>query len=1593
LQDDLKTGNVITYQDKKLSELLKEFDSKMLTKLLIECVYVSCSKVVSANQNDAAKSRAIQRIEIILKLLKENEQFVQICLKHIADFQSEKEIYLNNEEKAKSWFVNEVAKLSNVIKYGTLQKSCRNYIEKSMSHFFAGMIAFIDTNDNLDLLLSPNPTTLDLWHRIFQDKTITSLAYEKNFLQTNGLEKSEFSFMSSASSSNKEHRVKLPFSWILVNDFDRIINSGEKCFSNFKTADTSNFENLYEIFATSKLNEKLVSLQIEDKREFIRLYVHDFILLKSKFSFVSSEHLELVKKRVVYFCQEKIRLKNQSDFKFLIGIHLSYDYLQTELHLLLKFLELKPDISVKLLNKCVDVEATNLCFSASRTVSNDLNNLDKDMRIPELKSWFIKVKKFSYLIENFINMFPESSVGLDFTDFRSLWEKVTLTKLFIENICYFDETFYKRCITLWGYDKKPIDFKTLESFKSFHKFCKLIDTSQKTLCFKIAVPCSACGENKFENLYQSSKCKCLICEDCVKEQKRTRKCILCTTSLTEDEHYTVQTNPNKDCLEKYSKFKSAMNSLFFEVIYTLCFNNCHQDFNSSNLPEKDLINGIISLVLPQGSFQRDPAVFDLNLNPALKAYLFKLLLDYCSDDLEHQINELFGQNKDYLRKYYEEQDLVNLKLIYINLIEDNFYSKQISGFDDDAASSFLKREIQLSNKIFDNLFQYQHESESAFQLLQSYAQIKFCLVNLSKLIVKFDLNDRSHAELNNKAMEFFSNHKLSSNDWPRFFLLKQIYKQHGKQAIFEAYAKEHFKWILPQFLVNNLSNNLNDDYVICGKKYLSVRNSLQDAVLVGDLKEFEFINSHDLYYALAIFKGITLANSLNQTEQEAFYEHIKKSKLANFASIYEMILLKTNLPLEFISNEKYRNISLLIMHIYFVIYSSDSKLLSPYKKLLTTPSLFNASYIPTILHDQEYEIFSTFKLTLTATDKAGINNKYFKCPKGHYYSIGDCTKPATVGKCATCGEAIGGTGYKLATGNTEAPDLVDKTPQGYSLIESDLRSDSPDNIRNMGSIQTTIMRLILHAVLYINSLKNEQDLKKLMNVTAVKTGEFFSLQILKDLKVLSNSLQRNLDESLLLIHHILDHIVHKDVSDVSDTAFDSMLLTQIDRSTFENLFCQHYLSPVITNNLQQVMTDLLTRIIDEKQNAKDEDQLSKIIHEKLEPKQNASTRSDLFIDERLCWSYRIHVNVENMLNVLNSNSDNKQNYPLLCQFMGKVRELEALKYLPFICKMITMLTSMFNRQVCRSFGHEYTVRTLSSQSKLNEHEKEILNSGARSLLKVWKMTCEILSTKHIPKIIGSLNLNDTCLKGQDHSELPISYLLPNQSKEGRYVYALVYYLAELQTEFVKFYLSKTSYDEQPAVRVDIENVNAADCIAFSVDKEVLQYVCLNSNYSLETRHTLGVDYNFKRIEALIETKLLTGKKVFNINSIPFIQYCDEINDSTLFEDLDRKLNQEELSTKEKQDLIREFNQPIQLTELIRKLRIIIDFIVTCGCSSTNMKIVEYTTNVLKMDLTQNFHATFANLETVYLQSILNVLFLKRAILLTEHKQDPFDQLE
>ncbi|KAL7746976.1 hypothetical protein RI367_007688 [Sorochytrium milnesiophthora] len=56
-------------------------------------------------------------------------------------------------------------------------------------------------------------------------------------------------------------------------------------------------------------------------------------------------------------------------------------------------------------------------------------------------------------------------------------------------------------------------------------------------------------------------------------------------------------------------------------------------------------------------------------------------------------------------------------------------------------------------------------------------------------------------------------------------------------------------------------------------------------------------------------------------------------------------------------------------------------------------------------------------------DIPGGATRWYTCPNGHYYAVGDCGGVVTEGRCMECGAAIGGTSYALREGNRSAHGL------------------------------------------------------------------------------------------------------------------------------------------------------------------------------------------------------------------------------------------------------------------------------------------------------------------------------------------------------------------------------------------------------------------------------------------------------------------------------------------------------------------------------------------------------------------------------------------
>jgi len=86
----------------------------------------------------------------------------------VAKLQADREASLSSDEVARSWLFKEAAKVSHVVKYGTLKSFCVSFIEHRLGHLLAGLIAFVDTNSNLNLLVRPSREWIPrLWLQMF----------------------------------------------------------------------------------------------------------------------------------------------------------------------------------------------------------------------------------------------------------------------------------------------------------------------------------------------------------------------------------------------------------------------------------------------------------------------------------------------------------------------------------------------------------------------------------------------------------------------------------------------------------------------------------------------------------------------------------------------------------------------------------------------------------------------------------------------------------------------------------------------------------------------------------------------------------------------------------------------------------------------------------------------------------------------------------------------------------------------------------------------------------------------------------------------------------------------------------------------------------------------------------------------------------------------------------------------------------------------------------------------------------------------------------------------------------------------------------
>lgn len=654
---------------------------------------------------------------------------------------------------------------------------------------------------------------------------------------------------------------------------------------------------------------------------------------------------------------------------------------------------------------------------------------------------------------------------------------------------------------------------------------------------------------------------------------------------------------------------------------------------------------------------------------------------------------------------------------------------------------------------------------------------------------------------------------------------------------------------------------------------------------------------------------------------------------------YFDLFLNNNLPMVNIQNQNYDlNIQFLLMHVFVSCLNNPNTILKPFAKLINNPEKYSQCYLPSIPHDDDFEAYQAF------ANNPRERIAWYRCPNGHLYTIGECTKPDQVAICPTCRSQIGGANHILNQGNSLAQNITEKETKGYLL---DL-NDNKESIRNMGQLNTILIRLLLDCCMYLSAFKNPAQTKLVLhspNINVLNLEEFFLEQIKKNVIKLSQCLQHSPEESLLVFHNFIHKIA---TNSFEKKTFDSKLTTKEQRNKFEEIICTFIKDRVFENKSVDKIIEELNQII--KENASDSDKLIRIAHDLIELPDDENC-----FNQKQFWSFRRQITLDLMkqnFSIL-STEEKRTKFRLLSEFLEKINSLKLIKYLPSLLKMLKTFYRIFNRQIDRQSSSRIKLKDILNSNPVFNMDpllKDQIENSARDFLKVWKISNSDIKSKFGAKNYEKFEKILHNIDEKNYGDIPVGFFLPNSKNEGFVIYSILFYLLNEQNEFIQFYVGNILNKKvnENTVTISLENVTKNDLISFSPQKDILRLVYIHSNYSLEESKNINLEFDFSKIQSSIERKIIDDKPLIDTSTIPLIEFSDNTrNDSKRFENLDRRVKQQDLPffTREKISLF--YKKPDQLNDIIRKLNIVIDFIISTGCSQ-DTRIMDYATETLKM---------------------------------------------
>ncbi|XP_053396339.1 E3 ubiquitin-protein ligase rnf213-alpha-like isoform X2 [Mercenaria mercenaria] len=1567
------------------------------------------------------KSKELDRVALVLELVHQEQVEGQASFLHgvcclIAKLLKEKESKKQSDSIAHNWLINEAASSENINKAGTFRQSCFQTLEAKIAPILAGIIAYLDTNDNMKILQEHCLWKQELWLKVLNTADAINLQFadlqspkrQSDLLEvvvmTTGCEGHMFS-------------ARMPFSWLLINQISEILKLHHPAAESHDHEEGDD-NNPKAISAVKVLSEHAIGnitrciSQEQDFAEAVQEYIHDFVC--TMYHAGSEQEHQLVCQSVFYVTNQMANNTTENMLLHsLVNVHMAYQKLAPRLTYFRAMNSVWPECSATIISLKEEkpnhfmFEEQEFTFSSLCLLVENLSPKPNDLNNPKGRChWLNRVHHYRPVVEKVISLHGEDPELYGAHSYQSvqmakrLWSRVTVVKLFLEHVCAFeseDKIIIKHCLPLWKILGEETDLKEMKSLTNVEKFLKSCNKQAMKEYLGEEVKCSQC-ESVLEGPPVTLPCKDVLCDQCFDGMKALREtsCAKCHEEFPDDWEPSRQVAENK-AVDKLKDYQKRCNTFFMDVVSQLCFAN-------NTAPSHEVVEKLLRYIFftTRGDQQRtrDLSIFNTGIdpNPVFRSFLLQLLIRTSEENVVANLEQYLKKTAVFIRQDTPDQDqqYVELCLLVIQCLEDMF-TQNANRVDVD--------EVKYASQALHRASQTIGIEELTVEKLYGLASARTGLAITAKHIAYIVLNDVDTRHVDRHVRKLVEAAQILCEDtnvkWIRIYLVKYLCRSYGLD-VYQSICRNtipFLRWINMKHTNRNQVVEVSDRYVVCGEYYTFVREAITKVVLGENVEHLEETLQElrtagariEPLLQLAVHREVSSSylypkeqRKLTQQVIQTLAQFIENSDSVKDKALMNALVMNQLVPrhLAIIEGENLRlqGIQCLIVHFQCVMshLNSTGTLLQPLAMMMSNPQAFNNCFLPAMPQDDLEDVKEALLAARRGVRGADQNPVFYRCPNGHPYVIGDCGRPDMVAICK-CGAEIGGQGHnllptnRLDTGN-------DNTMTGHILGRAEARGLGPTPERTLTPVYSALVKLLLHIAMYIGAGSNLQGIHILIkpDIEINSVAQYLWAHLNLDLEDLQRALGRSIDDVLLLMHTIVDNVMKIHNAGEQVTAEVSQLTTKDGRRQWETAFCAKFIQAVL-RNLENNLKNNNRKL------AKDQrlgtDPLLCLLYE-TDTSAEGEIAAALEEIPRV-WRFRTPISLQHLKQETEAKISREQ-HKVLHLFLKEDHHLRALRYIPSILRLHRALFQKYHRKLDKAEASQINIAYLKREAVAGGETVQLLEEFAEA----WELVRDSLTQYLCPTELGGTKVSKEYCNRSVNDKTPVSVLLPTTKEAGLCSYALLDFLMRKQNDFLDQYLKEANRKSDSISSVNPREVTSAHLISYDPQQDILPLVLANCQYSFEMGKGTKIEYDFAGLERQLMDKFLFSKSKIEVGSFLMIDqmvYRTEFTNAEVFRKLEDKIPQESLSAAVKTQICSDIKSLPDLCTSLDNLDITISFLKSTG-GLPEKSLHEFMVKTLQMEYSIHSQKAQQACEFKHVQSLWLLLSVQKSKEMIDHNQ-------